>query len=513
MRLALPVLLAALSACNGSGENGSSSITFRIEDAPAAGRRDADNANLRGLFFGELEVVFYDHRPGEALQANTDFGNSSTNWSFMSPLLSGHTAARDNLIESSGNLDLSALADGYVLGDPDAAFIDDVGYFDIDIFEINAYRTGILYDTAGANDVADYGFWGWATLTSDENGNPIEPLHKYPQYDAVPVLETFPFFPGFEDGYPQDMNILFTSDQLLPDRRLVQLDQAQDPSSGRYTGVRFDSRDNPVDNDPLTATEEALILSLANEGTGRRFYDNLLIVPFPGPIRVVYDETAPGYLAAPAAPSEYRAENIEISVGMSLVNALDEARTSLTAAHQPHIATMEVLSAVDGQTYTFTLDGVAWSHTVDLSTSGATPEQAANSIAQALYLDLFNEGFNLSAAGAVLTLQTMGDGYLTHGQFELTSTDTALAITEVQQGGSRVVFAGDAAGIPFGLAYAVSEHTLECVVATPYDLSTGAGTGGMCPPVGFGTRSADCCTCPSGTARTPVAGTAQFTCQ
>ncbi len=218
-------------------------------------RRTARSAfsQVEGLYFGELEVVAYDYRPGETVQAGGGFGGG-TDWSYWLALPSGHDAARDNVLAPGEQVDFAAMTGDYARP-LERSFVDTVGAFEFDILEVYIYRTGVIYDGA---------YYG---MNADGNGHAMHPLHKYPAWASIDDTFCMPEFPGVVPGN-QDLNVLFVRDDWFSVPTLVRI------GSGT-SGPTVESASPPLDAD-----QEALVLSLATQGTQRRSYRDLLFLPY-----------------------------------------------------------------------------------------------------------------------------------------------------------------------------------------------------------------------------------------
>ena len=73
------------------------SLSLAFKDSGSAGLA-ADAALVKGLYFGELEIVAYDYRPGETIQSNNGFGNGE-DFSYWTMLQNGYDEARDRVLE------------------------------------------------------------------------------------------------------------------------------------------------------------------------------------------------------------------------------------------------------------------------------------------------------------------------------------------------------------------------------------------------------------------------------
>jgi hypothetical protein len=308
----VPVLL--LAACEGGILGGGDASLFgvSIENTGPATRAAV---GVDGLYFGELEIVAYDWREGEALQAYPNWGAHGRDpsnpdlgdWSYLVPLQSGYDAARDNLLTASGPIDFTDWRDGGYSGElPSQEFVDGVGAFDVDFLEVNLYRTGIVQGNV---------YYG---MNADLNGLETHPLHKYPTYATIDDYFTVPGFPGWpaEYQYEQTTNVLFARNDWFPDPILVQLAQAGGGTDPVTFSVAWTSAAGG-----LTADQEEALLSLATNGTGRRFYSRFVILPV-DPTRLVFDPTT--YVSPGDAFTEIDAATAEVVVGMDLSITLDD---------------------------------------------------------------------------------------------------------------------------------------------------------------------------------------------
>jgi hypothetical protein len=316
-RLIASITAGALLAACSSSSNPNPKLSSRFVDSRGkSGTQQQSLGGLEGLYFGELEIVAYDYRPGQAVQNHApSSGFTSPNWSYWIALANGYDNSRDNVLASSGQLDFSEFGDN--APDIEQPFIDSVGAFDIDFLEVYLYRTGLIQNGQ---------YYG---MNADLNGLDKHPLHKYPQWATIPDTYTMPLFPGFPNG-GQDVNVLFARNDWFPTALTVLIDQ--------------NTRKVASSSIPLTADQTAKIESLVGEGTTRRFYQNLVIVPFAGPISVgLTGQTLPdgGIQGAAgggtsASGNQFLAENLQITVNFNLSDILD-ASTDL-AATPPAIA-------------------------------------------------------------------------------------------------------------------------------------------------------------------------------
>jgi hypothetical protein len=267
---------------------------------------------IEGLYFGELEIVAYDHRPGQSLQASGGFGNGNpSDWSYWVALQSGHDAARDNVLALGQQIDFDAM-NGDFARPIEQEFVDGVGRFEVDFLEVYLHRTGILYNGA---------YFG---MNADLNGLSMHPLHKHPQWSSYDDQYCTPEFPGFPAG-GQDLNVFFARSDWFPQAMRVR--------------VSIDGTSPPVieaSSPALTSSQTAQLLSLLEQGTRRRFYRDLLVIPYAGPVvlDLTNGQTPPatdgGQPGTPApsltsAGNVVNAANVAVSVNFDLSDTLDAA--------------------------------------------------------------------------------------------------------------------------------------------------------------------------------------------
>jgi hypothetical protein len=239
-------LLSARLVGGPSGSESTSSLTQAL---------DGDEV-FQGIYFGEIEIVAYDYRPDEEINTTSGFGNGE-NWSYWVALQNGHDDGRDNVLAPGEQLDFDAF-NGDFGRSLDAEFVREVGRFEVDFFEVNVYRTGIVLGER------------YLGMNAELNGLDRHPLHKYPEWAEYADTFTMPHFPGetFEQA-SQSLSILFARSDWFETPVLIDMDD-------QAAEVVASSR-------PLTELEQERIESLVGEGTMRRFYDRLVVVPFEGP--------------------------------------------------------------------------------------------------------------------------------------------------------------------------------------------------------------------------------------
>lgn len=261
------ILVAVTSGCGFlDSDRGEHRLGVRFVErsgqAQTAGRlTQALSSGVEGLYFGELEMVAYDYRPGAAVQAGQGFGfDQHPDWSYWVALQSGHDAGRDNVLEPGEQLDFATM-NGDFARSLEQEFVDDVGEFEIDFFEVYMYRTGVIHDGA---------YYG---MNAENNGHDQHPLHKYPQWSTIDDTYCMPQFPGIPE-HSQDVSVLFARSDWFPQAVVVNF-------HGNTGGA--DAYTVAASSIPLTQDQENLLTSLVGQGTRRRFYDNLVVIPFAGP--------------------------------------------------------------------------------------------------------------------------------------------------------------------------------------------------------------------------------------
>lgn len=319
----LALILPLLAACADSASfDGKLGARFVDKSGQALTSLSQALTSIEGLYFGELEIVAYDHRPGEAVQASGGFGNGNPgDWSYWVALQSGHDAGRDNVLAPNQQIDFTAMNGDYARP-IEQAFIDEVGEFEMDFVEVYLHRTGVIVDGK---------YYG---MNADLNGLDKHPLHKYPQWSSIDDTFCMPVYPGFADG--QDMNVIFARSDWFPEAVSVVVSRngSEPPVIESATPA-------------LTADQEAKLLSLVAQGTQRRFYENLQIIPYAGPVilDLTNGQTPPALPdggqqepdeALTSAGNVVNAKNVALSVNFDLGDILaDETDLDATENGQP----------------------------------------------------------------------------------------------------------------------------------------------------------------------------------
>lgn len=295
--LSVPLMGFILSGCASELKEGSPDRLLRarfseVGERPEL-RRTARStfSPVEGLYFGELEIVAYDYRPGETVQAGEGFGWGS-DWSYWLALPSGHDSARDNVLAPGEQVDFEAMS-GDFARPIESSFVDTIGAFEFDILEVFISRTGIIYDGA---------YYG---MNADGNGLSMHPLHKYPAWATIDDTFCMPKYPGVAPGYG-DINVMFVRDDWFSVPTQVRI------------GVVAGSSARVVESasPPLDADQETLVLSLVTQGTQRRSYSDLLFIP--------YGSAVTADLTGGVASSGSIAGDVRVDVNFDLTDILTE---------------------------------------------------------------------------------------------------------------------------------------------------------------------------------------------
>lgn len=240
---------------------------------------------ISGMCFGELEIVAYQYSPGFASNSGVSGGFASgVDWAHYIVLQSGHPAARDIFLESGGIVDIAALNDTYdfSLEDDFAANFDS---FSIDFFEVCVFRSGIVIDDK---------YFGMSAKLSESQEHP---LHNYPELTDIPTYYRETNISGFPSSN-QSFSVFFSRSDWFPEPALVTLSEDED-------GV-FHFLSSNIN---LTDTQKEYLESLATNGTYRRFYGNLVIVPYDGPVKFAVTGDGEG-MENPVAQVKFNFDNL-----------------------------------------------------------------------------------------------------------------------------------------------------------------------------------------------------------
>ena len=291
--LSVPLMGFLLSGCASEPKEGSPDGLLRarfseVGERPEL-RRTARStfSQVEGLYFGELEIVAYDFRPGETVQAGEGFG-WGTDWSYWLALPSGHDAARDNVLAPGEQVDFEAMT-GDFARPIESSFVDTIGAFEFDILEVFLHRTGVIYDGA---------YYG---MNADGNGLSMHPLHKYPAWATIDDTFCMPEYPGVAPGN-QDINVMFVRDDWFSVPTQVRI-------GAGTSGLVVESASTPLDAD-----QESLVLSLVTQGTQRRSYRDLLFLP--------YGSAVTADLTGGVASSGSIAGDVQVDVNFDLTDIL-----------------------------------------------------------------------------------------------------------------------------------------------------------------------------------------------
>jgi hypothetical protein len=283
--IVLAVLGLALSACSGKGGSDSSSssgvgttdLGVNLVDSTSSSmamsskvmsRLQAQSVSpIQGMYFGEMEIVAYNYRPGETVQTNNTFSTNNTDWSHWIVLSSGYDASRNNVLKHSGAIDLAKLRGGYD-STPDYNFVSKAGSFSVDILEVYMYRIGVVQnDNVYAFDQAPAG--------------KSSIVYKYPEFSTFPINDTSSVFPGIDRGMESvdEINVLFVRDDWFSQPVSILMDEHALTPTVQSSSVA------------LNQFQTTIIESMIAQGTNRRFYNNIMVIPFKnfhGPIKTIF---------------------------------------------------------------------------------------------------------------------------------------------------------------------------------------------------------------------------------
>lgn len=231
-------------------------------------------SGLQGVYFGEIEVVAYNYRPGQAIQNHSAGGGfNGTDWSYWVVMQSGQTTSRDNLLPVGSALNIAALDPFPEL--PHAAFINSVQKFQVDVVEVYAYKTGVVDNNE---------FYGFSGGVDGAAGG--DPLYKNLTYRGATQHNGRPVFQGITRGAPDiaggaadDVSIMFVRNDWFPTPKIIILD-ANNVNDGNVNDTVITSPTVGLGAAQITQFQSDTIRSLVSQGSTRRFYHNLIIVPF-----------------------------------------------------------------------------------------------------------------------------------------------------------------------------------------------------------------------------------------
>ncbi|TVQ21220.1 MAG: hypothetical protein EA383_17355 [Spirochaetaceae bacterium] len=225
------------------------------------------------LYFGELELVAYSYRPGESVQNHQSrSGFSGSDWSYYVALASGYDWSRDILLSRGSQIDFSEVA-GTDTPDVSEQFVNEVGSMRVDVFEAYLHRMGVVIDGE---------YFG---MNAELNGLDWHPLHRSADLGEIPDFFADTYFQGFDDP-DQNLNVFFVSNDWFTTPGRIRL------QSTDYTNTELEVRDHTFD-DGLSTEQESFILNLVNDGTTRRFYTSVVIVPYGAPVYIDFSQSTP----------------------------------------------------------------------------------------------------------------------------------------------------------------------------------------------------------------------------
>lgn len=251
-----------LSSCNKDEEREYKFPNLRIEGFSSM--QKSGNNSIEALYFGELEIVAYNYRPGEEIQNNAGFGNDNGDWSYFVLLPGGFESSRDNALFSSGVINISDYLEYQYEEQPtfyfEEEYLESGIPFEVDVLEIVMHRTGVVRDGKYYGNNGAF------------NGHDMHPMHKYPEYSEIPNYFAYTVWPGLESNSSQDINVMFVNDTYIS----TPLQILTHEIDGQLVFTQT--------NRDVSLQEEEFIKSLINQGTMRRFYTYLNIIPYSGPV-------------------------------------------------------------------------------------------------------------------------------------------------------------------------------------------------------------------------------------
>lgn len=260
------VALAFLGGCELFSRRAPNAISVRYEESGLGTMQTLSGGAgaIQGLYFGELEIVAYHYRPGEAIQTSDGFasGFGNLDWSHYVVVQSGQPAARDVVLFSNDVIDIDELNADF-RREVSREYVEEVRTFWIDVFEVNLHGNGVIFENV---------FYG---ANAEGNGLETHPLHRYPPFSDIPDHFAYTRVTGFP-GDDQTHNVLFVRNDWFSEPVQVQMTNG---GGGNEYEVAWSSSS-------LTEFQADILVSLAEGGTSRRFYSNFVIVPY-GEVRSV----------------------------------------------------------------------------------------------------------------------------------------------------------------------------------------------------------------------------------
>jgi hypothetical protein len=238
---------------------------------------------LGGLYFGELEIIAFNYRPGESVQ-NHDSGNgwNGADWSYWVLLKAGYLETRNLLLKPGQSLDFDSLNNSYrnYLGREssiDPAFAEEVKSFGVDMLEVHTFRTGVIWDNE---------YWGSSDTGPDDSSStyPTTMFYRYPEFGSVPQVWSPPFFPGVADWQNNvvtpinaaHVSILFARRDWFPEATTVSWGPGRtddDPTQTSALHITHTSR-------PLTVAQTTILNSWLEQSPRGGSDYHFIVVPF-----------------------------------------------------------------------------------------------------------------------------------------------------------------------------------------------------------------------------------------
>jgi len=277
-------LMLILAGCEGSksakfvptigakliGGSSSSSITKSVD------REVASTPQIDALGMQQLEIVAYQYSPGYT--DDSGFANKGiiNNWAYDVICQGGLVQSR--IVESGKTVDITDFTNGYVTPISDK-FIATHSSFSVDFLEVYIHVPGIF--------VNNY-YYG-----EEAGGNDFSYIKTYAQFaNVIPVYcasSTSAFL-----GQTNCINALLARSDWFPNAVAIKLEPAQSAVGYEITSVIGDLSGIIIFADGSTISQKDMILSMVNNGTERRSYDTIFIVPYGAPVQVATTENGVG---------------------------------------------------------------------------------------------------------------------------------------------------------------------------------------------------------------------------
>jgi len=258
----------------------------------------AGGAGLGAIYFGEIEAVAYNYRPGQSVQNSVSTGNfpdtdlypggTGADWSYWVIIQSGYTASRDNVVKVGSKLDVSAL--NPLPQAPSDAFQTSAGQFGVDFVEVYAGNVGAVYDGG-----AGYQFYGKKTTGVDgaAGGDPLYKITTDVVYTTTKTQTTtkYPNGAGGYTGSLTNVSFLFARNDWFPSATVVTMNARDGTTHLQTVASASPALDATAIASANGKNQQQILESLTSQGTNRRAYGTLIVVPiaqFNGPLTVKF---------------------------------------------------------------------------------------------------------------------------------------------------------------------------------------------------------------------------------